>query len=205
MAQRLGPLEAATVGFRLHTGWAVAVALASKLRVVDRRRLTLVEETDHDAVFVYHAAAELGAEAAEHHVTKALGIAQARAVNEMTQLVSDLAASRHFISALGLPRRLQRPLPSFSDILHSHPLIHAAEGELFRSALLDACTKLGLTVVGVASKELLPQAAQATGLRPAELKRRIEGLGRTLGAPWAKDQKEAALASLVAAGATSTR
>lgn len=205
MAQRREPLEAATVGLRLHTGWAVAVALASTLRVVDRRRLTLVEETDHDAVFVYHAAAELSGAAAERLVTKALGIAQACAVNEMTRLVSDLAASGHFVTAVGLPRGPQRPLPPFGDILHSHPLIHAAEGELFRSALLDACSKLGLTVVGVASKELLPQAAQATGLRPAELKRRIDGLERTLGAPWAKDQKEAALASLVAAGATSTR
>ena len=203
--RRLEPLEATAVGFRLHTGWAVAVAVTSTLRVLDRRRLTLVEETDHDAVFVYHAAAELSAAAAERLVAKARGIAQARAASEMSQLLSDLAANGHSVWAVGLPRGPQRPLPSFRDILRSHPIIHAAEGQLFRSALSDACAKLGLPVVGVSSKELLPQAAQATGLRPAELKRRLDGLGRTLGPPWAKDQKEAALAALIAGGASSTR
>ena len=57
----------AALGFRVHTGWAAAVVLAGPStapRVIDRRRFNLVEETDHDSVFVYHAAAEVDAAAA---------------------------------------------------------------------------------------------------------------------------------------------
>jgi hypothetical protein len=192
----------AALGFRVHTGWTTAVALAgspSAPRVLDRRRLTLAERTDHDALFVYHAAAELDAAAAEQHLAGARDIAQASAFREVGQLLSDLAAAGYSVQAAGLVPGGGRSLPSLKDILRSHTLIHSAEGELFRGALADACASRGLRVVGVPSKELHGRAARASGLSPASVKRRIDQLGRSLGPPWALDQKEAALAALVAA------
>ncbi len=193
----------AVLGFRVHTGWAAAVALAGPLstpRVIERRRFTLVDETDHDSVFVYHAAAERTGGAVERHISAARRVAQANAHRELAQLLSDLKASGYSVWAVGPPRGSGRPLPSLGDILRSHPVIHMAEAELFRSALAEACDRHGLAVAGVTSKELLQQAARVNGLRAQSLKRRLDDLGRALGPPWTIDQKEAALAALVAGG-----
>ncbi len=194
----------AALGLRVHTGWAAAVALvgaAAAARVVDRRRLSLVGKTDHDSVFVYHSAAELDVAAAERHVAKAREIAEASARREMERLLSDLEAAGYSVRAVGLPSGGGRPLPALSVILRSHALLHTAEGELFRRALADACVRRGLAVIGVRPKELHQQAARTSGLRLDTLKRRLTDLGRALGPPWALDQKEAALAAMIA-GAT---
>ena len=191
----------AALGLRVHTGWAAAVVLvgsAATLRVVDRRRLNLVEKTDHDAVFVYHAAAELDAVAAEQHVAKARDVANASALRDVGHLLSDLAALEYMVRAVGLPSGGNRLLPAFGDILRSHPLLHAAEGEMFRGALAKACAEHGLPVIAVRAKELHQQAARACGLRVDAMKRRVSELGHAVGPPWAADQKEAALAALIA-------
>jgi hypothetical protein len=191
----------AALGLRLHTGWAAAVVLvgsAATLRVVDRRRLSLVEKTDHDAVFVYHAASELDAVAAERQVAKAREVAKASALREVGQLVSDLAALNYVVRAVGVPSGGNRPLPALVDILRSHPLLHAAEGEMFRGALAEACAQHGLPVTAVPAKELHQRAAHACGLHVDAMKRRVSELGRAVGPPWAADQKEAALAALIA-------
>jgi len=198
----------ATLGFRVHTGWAAAVVLAgpvSAMRVVDRRRFNLVEKTDHDSVFVYHAAAEVDLTAAEALLATASEIAVRSARREMTQLLSDLAAAGHSLGAVGLPTGADRTLPGVGDILRSHRLIHTAEGALFRRALADACASLCLPVVAVASREVDRRAARATGLRPDAIKRRLVGLGRALGPPWGADQKEAARAALVAMAGAATQ
>jgi hypothetical protein len=166
--------------------------------VVDRRRFTLVESSEHDAKFAYHAAAELDAAAAARHVAAVRDVAQRRAALELKQLVLDLETAGYALHAVGLPAQKSLAPRELSDILRSHALIHAAEGELFRSALHEACARQMLQVVVVPSKDRYPAAARATGLRLEKLKTLVNELGRPLGAPWALDQKEAALAALIA-------
>jgi hypothetical protein len=188
------------LGFSIHTGWAASVALAewkTTARVVDRRRLTFVERDEHDARFVYHAAADLDARAAAEHVATARDIARAKAFQELSALRSDLSAAGYAVSAAGLPSK-KGAAESLSEILRSHTRIHTAEGELFCSALVDAAVKHGWPVVAVPSRERLKQAARATGWRTERVKACVARLGRTLGPPWAVDQKEAALAALIA-------
>jgi len=191
----------AALGFRVHTGWAAGVVLAgsaSAPRVVDRRRFSLVEATDHDSVFVYHAAAGVGPAAAERLLAAASEVAVRSARRDMSQLLSDLAAAGYRLRAVGLPVGAARTLPALADLLRSHSLIHMAEGVLFPQALADACASHGLPVISVMSKELDVRAARASGLRPDGVKRRVAALGRALGPPWAADQKQASLAALVA-------
>jgi hypothetical protein len=197
----------AVLGFRVHTGWAAAVAVAgspSEIQVVDRRRFTLVEQGDHDTVFVYHAAAELDAAAAERRVATARATARANTLRELGRLLADLEVAGYSVRAVGLPGGGARPLPSLGDILRSHSLIHRAEGELYREVLADACAARGLRVIGMPSKELHPRAAAASGLGADGVKRRLTGIGRALGPPWTVDQKEATLAALIA-GAEAAR
>jgi hypothetical protein len=67
--------------------------------------------------------------------------------------------------------------------------------------LVDACSALGLDVVGVREKELTDRGSSVLGLDPDELRARVVELGRAVGAPWAKDQKDAALVAWIALAA----
>ncbi len=197
----------ATLGFHLHTGWAAAVVLtggASASCVVDRRRFNLVESAEHDAKFAYHAAAELEPAAAARHVARVQEVAGRRADLELRQLLADLEGAGYLLRAVGLPPANSVASRVLSEILRSHTLIHAAEGELFRAALSDACERTGLLVVVVPSKDRYSHAARATGMSLNRVKTLIGELGRPLGPPWTLDQKQAALAALLA-GATSVR
>jgi len=79
--------------------------------------------------------------------------------------------------------------------------MHAAEGELYRDALVHAGAACGLPVTGVPERDLDDRAAAALRLPVAELRRRVVELGRACGPPWAQDQKSAALVAWVALAA----
>jgi hypothetical protein len=77
-----------------------------------------------------------------------------------------------------------------AKILGAHPLIHTAEGEFFRQAVRQACESLQMPVTAIRAREIDAGANKAN-----ELQRSIAGLGRTVGPPWTKDHKTAALAA----------
>jgi hypothetical protein len=80
-------------------------------------------------------------------------------------------------------------------ILASHALIHTADGELFREALLHASARCGLRDFRIKEKELLDRAGQVFHLKSADLMARITELGRPFGSPWSQDEKFAMLAA----------
>jgi len=87
------------------------------------------------------------------------------------------------------------------SILASHALAHAAEGRLYQEALLDGAQASGLDPIAVARASIWDEACWSLGVSVEELKRRIGDLRREVGAPWAEDQKLAALAALLALAA----
>ena len=156
----------AAIGFAVHTGWAAAVALSGPpAALLLRRRLELADGA-HDARFVFHAAAERP-NSAELITGRALATAQDRAEAALAELIAELAG---FALLVALPP--EKTLPPMAAILASHPLLHRAEGALFRSAIAQAAAARGL-----------PVATPASPLPPA--------LGKP-GPPWGKDQKDAA-------------
>jgi hypothetical protein len=116
----------------------------------------------------------------------------------VTTLVAQLTAEGHRPVAAAFLVKAGRPLPSLTEILKSHPLLHTAEGELFRQVVVEASTACGLRVEKVDRKELSARAAEAMGLRTDAVQRRLVALGKTLGPPWAQDQRDAVLAAVVA-------
>jgi len=90
-----------------------------------------------------------------------------------------------------------RPLPSLSEILASHALIHTAEGEFYRGAVRKACERLEIQVTAIRERDLEERAETVFGNAASEVQRRISILGRSLGPPWTKDHKTAALAAAV--------
>ena len=172
---------AAALGFSVHTGWAVVVAVDDRgPSVLARGRIALADEA-HDARFVFHAASEKPDGAAEI-IAAAARTAHERAEAALRDLLADLAPALPKLAGLSAAKRA---LPELEKILGSHPLIHTAEGELFREAIAAACASVGLRIVSPATKAL-PDFGD-------------------VGRPWTKDHKIAAALALAALGEPSRR
>jgi hypothetical protein len=77
-----------------------------------------------------------------------------------------------------------------------HPPV--AEGLAVRDALRVAFRRLGLDVTELDEKSLLDKASTQLHVKPAGIEAQLKALGRTVGRPWRKEQKLAALAAWVA-------
>ena len=164
------------LGFRCHSGWAVLVAVRGSSAapvVLDRRRVQLVD--DSLPRMPYHGVAEYGMPPSvieDVIVAAAQGAAAALKTTEQVDIVGLVATERR------VPDELDA-------ILASHPLLHAAEGQLYERAVIDAAAEAGLRVHVVEPRSIVVPPA-------------VDTLRRSIGAPWQKDHKWAATAALAA-------
>jgi hypothetical protein len=190
------------LGLKAHSGWAALVALGTRdgeLRVVDRRRLELAEEADGQwAKQPYHAAEGLSSDQARRVVQRGVAAARRLADREMRAAVNRAGEAKHEIVACAV--LVAAPMPSWSveEILAVHFRMHQAEGVLFRDALARAADACGLRLVAIPEKLLTEQAKRALATSASALMKRIATLGKTAGPPWGRDQKDAALAAMIA-------
>ena len=194
MATRSSPSRSeASLGFRAHSGWAALVAVAGPAAepiAVLRRRVVLSGRTPRQP---FHAAEGLSFPAAENLIRRSTEEAKALAESAVRQAVEDLRATGHEAVTGGLLLAAGRPLPGLRDILASHALIHAAEGELFRDVLRQASRRCGLDLTEVGDRELEEKASRGLRRPTADLQRRVRDWGKALGSPWTQDEKRAAL------------
>jgi hypothetical protein len=108
-------------------------------------------------------------------------------------LQSELEKQKIKLTRCGLLLASGKSLPQFEKILASHALIHTADGELFREAILHACARCRVKAECIKEKELLQNAREALRMQPAALMRRVTELGRDFGSPWSQDEKFATL------------
>jgi hypothetical protein len=155
--------------------------------VLDRRRIVIADPKMAGSKQPYHAAAELPFAEGESLVTRAIASSQAMARAELSAAVAALRSQGHEVTACGVLTGSGRTLPALDRILASHPLIHTAEGEMFRDVLMSAGRECGLPVTSVREKEV----DVASLLR-------VASLGKQIGPPWTQDQKYAAIAGLMA-------
>ena len=181
----LGPVVA--VGFRAHMGWADAVTLAVAADCAEVRDRVRVELRPPDGpVFPYHAAREALADEREAMIAAGLAAAEAAATDALADLVADLAfAAVGVVVSRGL-----RQIP-LEKVLASSRLQHAAEAAVYQRALRNAAATLRLPCTTVGFPE-----AEASALWPT-----VTALGKSIGPPWRKDHKLAALAAWLASGA----
>jgi len=186
-------------GLKAHSGWAALVVVGRDDRdfvVVDRRRMELVEEAW--AKQPYHAAEGLSPDAARDVVRQGIEAAHQISIREMRVAVNRERERNNDVAACAV--LVGNPMPKWSveEILSAHFRLHKAEGVLFRDALVKAAEASGLKSLAIPEKQLATHAEGALGIGATELARLIAAMGRTIGPPWGKDQKDAALASLVA-------
>jgi hypothetical protein len=91
-----------------------------------------------------------------------------------------------------------RRLPSLSQILAAHPLVHSAEGELFRETVRQACESLSIPVLGYKERELEAEAIRLLGDSFPRVVRQFAAAGKSVGPPWTADHKSAALGAYLA-------
>jgi hypothetical protein len=191
----------AAIGFRAHSGWATLVAVAGPppaTRVVLRRDVTLSRRTPRQP---FHAAEGKPYAAAESLIRRATEEATSLADQAVADAVAALRAEAQEPLACALLVAAGRPLPALRDILASHALIHAAEGELFRDVLRQAGRKCGLSVLEVKERELEEKAPRVLRRPLPALQRRLAEWGKALGPPWTQDEKRAALVAWMALAA----
>lgn len=193
-------MKCAAVGFRVHSGWTALVALATTKgspAILARERVHLVETFTYEFRQPYHTAEKLPAEKAAF-VSRMRAEARRLAFRAIRKVQTDLLEQGYELAGCGLPRASGRPLPALAQILASHSLIHTADGELFRQAILHASARCGLKAIAIKERELLDSASRALHLKSSDLVRRVTDLGRPLGPPWSQDEKFASLAAWLA-------
>jgi hypothetical protein len=167
-------------------------------QVIDRRKIILADPKIPGAKQPYHFAEPMPLARAKVYVRRTIGRTKSLARQEVRATLDDLRQRGHAVVAGGLLLGSGRPVPALPAILASHPMIHTAEGELFRDALQDACQRFRLPVIGVKEREVFERGASELRIPAAKLQLRLNELGRALGPPWTQDEKLATLAAWLA-------
>ena len=162
--------------------------------VVDRRRVELLDAKLPNAPYEHHAHRLTPADA-EALVSRVKQSANTLARSALSQLCTDLAGVVRLV-AVALREGPAKAIPAtVAEVLESRAATYAADGELFRRALCDAATGLGLEVA------LQPRRAETARATPAlgrDADEFLQELGRELGPPWRKDHRTAAVAAIMA-------
>ena len=190
---------AAAFGFKAHSGWAALVVLGAvdgELTIIERRRLELAEA--EWAKQPYHAAEELSPAEAAKVVKRGIDSAKRIALRELRKAVKRTRENGFDVRACGLLVGNPMPRWSVAEILAVHFRMHQAEGVLFREVLAAAAKTCDLRLLAIPEKLLLEHAEAALATAASDLQKKVAALGKLAGAPWGKDQKDAALAAMIA-------
>ncbi len=190
----------AAIGLRAHSGWAALIALAGSAdspEVIARRRIEIADPGIGGSKQPFHAAEHLEFPDAEAYIERCLESTRKLARDAIRAAIDGLRDRRVEAVGCGILLGSGRVLPKLETILKSHALIHTAEGEFFRTALLEASEHCGLPVLGVKEKELSERSVAALRIPLSTIERRVLEMGKAVGPPWTQDQKYAALAAWI--------
>ena len=187
-------MKRAAFGVQMHSGWGVLVAVSGvphAIEIVIRRRIVTADPEMPGAIQPYHYAMNLKLPESEKHLAKCSAASTRLAAAAIADLVKELNARQFHIVGSAVLLASGRSLPSLEKILASHPLIHTAEGEFFRHIISQACEDLQIPVTAIRQRELEERAKSISSRAQGT----IASLGKTIGPPWTKDHKTAALAA----------
>jgi hypothetical protein len=184
------------IGLRAHSGWAVAVGVASAAPgkppdVVLRERIDLTDPRLVGSKAPYHAAEKLPLEEAAAFLARCQTASRGLARTALERVVERLREEGRAPARCGLLLAAARSLPDLRSTLASHAWIHGGDGEHFRGALADAAAACGLDVRRVRERDVAESLSGSAESVDDYLARQR----RLLGPPWARDQKLAALAA----------
>jgi len=184
------------LGLKARTGRAIAVSIGDEsLQVMERTQIRLLPE---GAFAPYHLAEALPQDARQASVDRDVAAARGLAASGIRDLVERLRTAGHDVCGCGVLTGAGMPPWSTDEIVAVHVRMHQAEGKLFRDVLLDGARACGFAPLTLREKSAVDDAASALRIGRVELEARLASVGKRARAPWGKDQKEAALAAMVA-------
>jgi hypothetical protein len=184
--------DEAIIGVSDHGGWAVLVTVAAGGKLLDRRRVELVDEnlpkiphhSEGQALLVDEAVAlvERVRVSAERH----------------SKLVLDAVAITTPARILGVALRQCPPLPpTIAERIQDYKAQNVADWVMYRKALAAAAEARGWAVHWFDAKKVFAAASEALGID--DLDAHFRDLRRSIGPPWSQDHKLAMAAAIVAA------
>jgi hypothetical protein len=189
-------MKRAALGVQMHSGWGVLVTVSENpLEILDRRRIVTADPKIPGAIQPYHFASQLQLSQQQKHLEHCASSSSRLTTTAIDELVKELAARKYRIVGAAVLLASGRSLPALERILGAHPLIHTAEGEFFRQAVIRACEELRVPVTAIRVRDLDEQAKVALGKTASQLQGSIASMGSRIGPPWTKDHKSAALAA----------
>ena len=194
----------AALGFRVHSGWAVLIVLRGPVEtptILDRRRIEIADAEMSGSKQPYHAAQQLNLREATNLIAACVRTSVRLAEKAVKTALDDAIRKSFRVSGCGVLIGSGKPLPTLEKILSSHPLLHTAEGELFRNAIMTACGNYGLSLTSVKEKQALIQSSSGLGISEEGIQQHLARMGKTIGPPWRQDEKAATLAAWLALAA----
>ncbi len=191
MAKRI---QAASIGFRVKTGRAIAVVVAGPAaspRVVKRCDVELCDFRNRWTRQPYHAPLELPEEQAASIVREATATVRSLGTRAVRRLAAELAAEGYRVKSIGLVVGSDIDPAKLGNL---HVRAHALEGRLYRGALERGAAACRLPCFALVERSAYQHAATALGKPPAHLKRTVTALGGAL-KPWRAEEKTATLAA----------
>ena len=188
-------MTAVALGFRVKSGYAIAVALRGPASAPGAVARHVVELSDPDAADTrqpYHHGFSTHEEDART-IARRVGIVERVAKQSVAALLKDsrLVGCRGAGLVVGSvidPAKVGNP----------HIRAHASEGRLFRTVLESALRSHGIACEVIVEKQLAAKAAAGLERRDAEIKKALAGFGQSLGGPWRAEEKAAAVAAWLA-------
>ena len=166
--------------------------------VVDRRRIETADPGIKGSRQPYHAAEGQPLDKAEKLVNTCIESSSRLAKGAVQAAIADAGQQGYRIAVAGILTGSGKPIPALDKILVSHPLLHTAEGELFRNVIIAACESCGLAVRTVQEKVLLAQCPAILGIPETAVQQHLSRIGKAIGSPWRQDEKFATLVAWMA-------
>jgi len=198
-------MKPAALGFRMHSGWGVLVAVSRdhySVQVVARKRIVVMSSEVPGGNQPYHYAAQLLSQGkelteCEKYIANCRTVCESLTLSTLVDTVRELKKGEYRLAGAAVLTAAERTLPSLADILASHPLIHSAEGEFYRNALRKPCEHLKISVEAIREREVQQHARSTYGSGAKRVQGSIAALGKSIGPPWTSDHKAATLGALL--------
>jgi len=178
------------VGIAHHFGWAVAVTASADHRVVDRRRIELIEPGMATAP-IHHEGKPLDDAATAALVAKVRASAVRAASAELDELATALPEPIVSMSLRAWPL----DFPEDIAVQRRAPYESHADSIMYRQVLAELAHARGWQVHLFNAKDVEGEAVSILAERADEV---LYGPRATLGPPWARDHRMALAATIVA-------
>ena len=190
-------MNKAALGFRVKSGWAMAVLIsgpASSPKVIDRRRVELADPKVPESIQPFHAGLDLPKGAGAKEVARLVKCVERASQRAIAELIDHYRSADYRIVSGGI---VAGSIIDPRTIKNDHIRAHAEEGKLFRVVIQDALKQAGLRSSVTPEKELMDKATKVLGLSAQKVKIELVTMGKAVNGAWRAEEKAATLAAWI--------